>query len=809
MLKNWFYQFLYQIKTNKFFTVLNVLGLSLGIAGLIFAMLYWNDEHSYDQWNPDRDRIFMSISDLGDDLVWAGNVSGLEPYLEQFPELESYCYFENWYDEEIITYKNKKTIVNASGAQKNFFKFFPYTFIKGNPETVLSEVNSTAISEKMAQRLFGTQDPIGSIISSDKKDYVVRGVYKIEGNSVMMPEMVTRSIDTLLIKDRSYWGNFNFGLLLKVKKANNSENVRKKIEHLLYENRDVKMAQKEGVSIEEWKKKGGQSCKIILEPLTKSRLESVIDDAFPEGKGNYQLLVIMMGLSLLILLLSIVNYINLATANAIKRAKEVGVRKVLGASKNNIIRQFLFETTIFTVIAVLVALVFTELALPYYNNFLGKQLYLHTVVFYKQIILIAIVIVITAGFLPAVYVANFDTLKVLKGNYSRSKSGIWLRNIMLVLQFSVASFFIVGSYIVYQQIHFMGTKELGFKGDQIVQIRYRNSYDWKEKGFKDKVVGRYELIKHELSKIQGVKNISAGSFTFGKEVEASSSFDYHGVTVQSKNMLIDFGTLPMLQIKIKEGRDITPQFSSDTVNSILLNETAVRLMKEKNPIGKIINWNDKQLKIVGVVKDFHINGLQAEIPPMTFFHYKTIDWMILNARSIYVKLDSEQTPGALRKIEQFWTQKIDSDFPFEYDFIDKGFARSYQNFVYQRNLFSLLNIVVITIALFGLFALASYSIERRMKEIAIRKTLGAETKTLLKELSKQYVLFCLIGFVIALVPVYLLLGKWLENFVYRITISVIPFIIGFTVLLFLTLIIVLFKAYQATRKDILPYLKYE
>lgn len=810
MLKNWFNIFLYQVKNNKLFTALNILGLSLGIAGLIFAILYWNDEHSYNQWNPEKEKIFLSITDIGEGEKWASSVAGFEPYLQKdFPEIEDYSYFENWYEKEVVKTKKHKIVANISSVQANFFSFFPFEFLKGNGKNAVADENSMAISEDIAKALFENENPLNQQITYNKKIYLVRGVYRIPGKSSMAPDIVINDMEKRLKIDRSEWGNFNYGLVLKVTSLKDTSSIIKKLNRLLFENRDLKWAKAQGITLDEWHKKGGRSTKVNLQALTNARLNADVD-GYPEGQGNMQFLLIMMGISILILILSIVNYINLATANAIKRAKEIGLRKILGASKANIITQFLLETAITTVIALLVGLVIVELALPYYNDFLGKTLRIHTNEFYLQLILIILVIVMLAGIFPAVYVSNFETLKVLKGNFFRSKNGIWLRNGMLVLQFAIATFFMVGSYVVYQQIHYISTKDIGFKGDQIVQIDYRNVYDYEEKDFVKNTANRYVFIKHELSKIDGVKVVSAGSFVFGDDVSASSSFEYNNkITVQSKNMLIDFGMLDMMQIQLKEGRDISANFSSDTVTSILLNEKAIRLMGEKNPIGKKVTWNNRELEIVGVVKDFHIDGPQEEIPPMTFFHYKTIDWMILNAKSIYLKIDPEKMETALAEIESFWVKNVDTDFPFTYDFADKSFARSYQNYVYQRNLFSLLNIIVIAIALFGLFALASYSIERRMKEIAIRKTFGAETNTLLKQLSKQYILFCIVGFAIALFPVYFLLDKWLDNFAHRIDISVLPFVIGFFVLMLLTLIIALSRAYQATKVEVLNYLKYE
>lgn len=812
MLKNWLKIYLHQIRNNKFFTALNVLGLSIGIAGLIFSILYWNDEHSYNAWNPGKETVFQSINRVSLDEYWASNVAPLEDNLKEFEEVESFCYMDNWYYNEIIQYKNKKEIFKITDAQKTFFEMFPFKFIKGNGKSALKDNASIAISEKAAEKLFGTEDPLGKIVTYSGRKLVVRGVYVIPGKSSMQPDAVTNLIDVRITEAKGEWGwgNFNFGLMIKLKNSDDKDKVAQKIQDLMFKNRIVVWAKKDGITVAEWEKKNGKDqLKVILEPLKDSRLHS-ITDGFAEGKGNYQFLVIMIGLSILILILSIVNYVNLATANAIKRAKEVGVRKIIGASKSNIVKQFLFETILTTSFSILLALVIVELSLPYYNEFLGKELVIFGSQFYVQIIAIFLITVTVSGIFPAVYVSNFETLKVLKGNFGRSKSGVWLRNGMLILQFSIATFFIIGSYIVYEQIKFISEKDLGFKGNQVISITYRNKYNWREENYKEKIYNRYNMIKSNVSAINGVEQVSTGAFSFGSGNGSTTGFSYKGSeNIQGKNMGVDFDMLEMMQIKIKEGRTLSEKFSSDTINSMLVNETALKMMGEKDPIGKEVEWNGRKLKLVGIVKDFNLMGPQEKVQPMVFFHFKTVDWMLQNASKIHVKVKGENIQQTIAEIEKFWTKKVDTDYPFEYDFVDKEYARTYEGFVKQKDLFSLLNIIVILIALFGLFALASYSIQRRMKEIAIRKALGAETKTLLKDLSKQYIIFCVIGFLIALFPVYFLLGKWLENFAYRIEISLIPFVIGFFALLILTLIVVLSRAYQATKVNVLKYLKYE
>lgn len=807
MLKNWLHIYLYQIKNNKFFTALNILGLSIGTAGLIFAILYWNDEKSYDAWNPDKDRIFLLVNQIDENVFWTSGSAAVGPNLAaKSSEVESYCYLNDYYADEIIATGSKKIqFSKILDAQKTFFEFFPFEFVEGNIKTALPDENSICLSEDTAHKLFKNEPALGKEVVYSGKKLVVRGVYRLTGKASYQPMAVVNFIDATLKQYDTEWGNFNFGLYIKAKKATDKDAILAKINALNYENMTVAYAKAQGISVEEYQKKWGNH-KVHLEPLSEVRLHTKTDGV-AEGKGNYQFLLSMMGLSILILILSVFNYINLATANAIKRAKEVGVRKVLGASKKNIMVQFIAETTLNVFISILLALVIVELSLPYYNSFLEKNLVLNSDTFFMQLLLVLIVTVLTAGAFPALYVSNFETLKVLKGNFGRSKAGIWLRNGMLVLQFAIASFFIVGSYIVYQQIDFMNKKDLGFKGDQVVDIVYRNIYG---EGVSNQMrYEKYLTIKNELQKIKGVRQVAGGTLGFGNGISSTISYDYKGEVINGQNLALDFGMLEMMNIQLKKGRFLDARYASDTLHNMLINETAAKMMKIDNVIGEEVMWNRKKMTIVGVVKDFNIEGPHNAIQPVSIFHFKNVDWLMNNLHNIYVKVAPEKMNETIAEIEQFWGDKVDPDYPFAYDFVNKEYARSYGQFVKQRNLFSLLNAVVIVIALMGLFALASYSIQTRMKEIAIRKTLGAETKTLLKELSKQYILFCVMGFFIALFPVYFFLDKWLENFAYRIEISAIPFMIGFIILLTLTLIVVLSRAYQATRLEVLKYLKYE
>ena len=808
MVHNWIKIFIYHLKQNKLFSFLNVLGLSIGIAGLIFALLYWNDEHSYDVWNPEKENVYQVLNKIGIGDTWPNNsIAFGETCKATIPEIETICFIENSYQGGILRYQKQKIIIeNVIVSDSAFFRIFPFPIVKGLKNNILKVKNSVAISEKAAQLLFKEQDPIGKSISYKNEFYVVKAVFEIIKPSSVQPDYVFN--DVLKDGDKNTWGNFKYGLFVKIREGITSSDVLKKMQNVNFVNRTQKGAKESGQTIEEYIKENGETT-VILDQLKTARLQGTTTASgnnLPEGRGNIQLIYIMMGLSVLILILTIVNYINFATASALKRAKEVGVRKVIGASKLLIVLQFIFETAIVVCFSGILALASVELALPYYNDFLNKNLTLNGSEFYLQIIFIFVLVIISAGIFPAIYISKFETLKVLNGIFSRSKSGIWIRNSLLIFQFAIAAFFIIGALIVYQQVNYMSNKDLGFNGDQVLRIKF--NYDDFETKFK-----KYETTKQELLKIPGVREVSTFAGSFGGGTNSTSGFTHNGIFVQGHNVDMDFGFLDMMKIKIVEGRDLSPQFASDTISNMLMNETCVRHLNIKKPINTIITsgWGNEKgslkFRIVGVVKDFNIRGFKNKIPPMIFVNIKTLGWM--NFQFVYVEINPDNLKGTLLELETYWNKNINQDYRFEYEFVDQTFAKTYLEQQKQKNLFFILNFIVIIIAIFGLFALASFSMERRLKEIAIRKTLGAKTNTLLKDLSKQYIFFCIIGFILGIFPAYFLLQKWLEDFAFRIDIPLFPFIIALISLLFLTLVIVLAKAYQVTKIDLLKYLKYE
>lgn len=802
MIKSWFKIFITHSIKNKVFTFLTIFGLAIGITSLIFALLYWNNETSYNKWNPNREVVFEVLSNLPSGEKWEYTQAGIAKNIKlKSNKLQDYCYYlPNYIEENVIVNGKNNYATNIIISQSNFFDFFPFEFINGNIDTFKKNKNSIALEEREAKSIFGDKNPINQIMSINDEIFVITGVFKLNDLSSIKPKYVVSTIDSDIKRNESEWGNYNYCLLLKINKKDIQE-IERVGEEVLTTFKVAEDSKYKGLSVDEYLSEYGKYT-IELQSLDEARLSKKIS-GFSEGKGNRVLLHILVGLSILILVLSVINYINLSTAQAMKRAKEVGVRKVFGASKKNIVYQFVFETSIITFFALLFALCLTELCLPYYNNLIGKSLVLNIVDFGFYLVYIFLIVVLFAGFFPAVYIANFEELKVLKGNFSRSKNGIWVRNSMLILQFTIATFFIVSGLIVTQQVDYLSKKDLGFKGNQILSVNYTISNNDKYK--------LYEAFKNDLAKIKGVEDVNISTLNFGRGAGSSSGFSLPNskFSTQAQNVAFDFGYFDLFKMKIIEGRDLDSNIVSDSTKNVLLNERAIRDLGGKVPLGTEFEWNGKKFKLIGIVKDFNLRSPQEEVPPMLFMHMRTVDWMTSNITNFVVKIDSENTEETLANLEKFWKEKIDANTPFSYEFIDKKFARSYESYSKQKAMFNILNAIVIGIALFGLFALSSFTIERKYKEIAIRKVLGAETGSLLKLLTQQYIVMVVIGFILALIPSYYLMQKWLENFHYRIDIEWMVYVFAFFLLLILTLIVVISKAFFATRLNLLNYLKYE
>lgn len=805
MLQTWLKLFFRNSKKNWLNLIVNISGLMLGFAGLLIVLLYFNDELSYNRLNPEKNEIFRVIHKMSDGDVWSTstNIEGAK-YKEDIPEIEDYYLSNSWYNNSLTKVNDKELYTRKilKGAP-NFFDFFPFKIVEGSATTFKQARNNVALSQKQAKIFFGNESAIGKSIESSGRIFIVTTVYIIEGKHFFMPEMVTQYEKQ---SSNPHWGNFSQALFVKTIKNPALADLEEKALAVWYKNEVLPSATRDGITPEKFIEKYGTTP--VFEPIEDIRLKTISDDAGPEGSGNYQLILIMLSLSILLIIISCVNFINLSIASATQRAKEVGVKKTFGLSKATLIRQYALEIVFQSFIAFMLSLLLVELILPYFNHFMNKKISILEIDLLVKVGLLAIVISLFIGIIPAIYLSKFKSVEVLKGNISRSKKGVLARNIMLGLQFLISGFFLTGSIIINKQVGYMIEKDLGFKGDQVVMIsmnKYKDRYK------------NYLLAKNELVKHPNIETITSNSFIIGGGSSNSTNFNYKDISVQTNANSIDYNYLDVMNIKLVKGRGLQEEIASDTIKNILINETLAKaLLIYDDPIGKKLsagfqgdNNDGKNLEVVGVVKDYHITGLDGKIPPTVFMHWNSFDWMKQNFWTIQFKIKPDNVAETLDFIEEYWKENIEQGYPFNPVFVDKRFAKTYKKYQKQQTLFFILTSIVIIISLLGLFALATLTIQQRLKEVAIRKTLGASVKEIMFELVKSFLKITIIASVILIPIAYYFMQNWLDNFVYRIDMPIWPYIVTPIVLVLLVFVVVGVKALNATKIDLIKYLKFE
>jgi len=801
MIKTWFKIFYRNAGKNWLNILINILGLTLGFAVLLLVLLYANDEKSYNAWNPDKDHIFKVIHKMSDGDIW-GTSSAIEGeyYKEEIPEVEGIYLSDGWYDDNIVKVNGEsKYTKKILEGESDFFDFFPFEIVQGSVKAFKEAKDHIAISQKTAISFFKKESAIGKNIEIEGKNYLVSTVFKGNSKSYFNPNLVLHFTEEV----NKEWGNFSSILFCKLKKGASVKEVEKKMDKVFEKYRFIPNAKKEGISLEEYKNKSGLEVK--LEKLTDIRLHTHSESAGPEGKGDYLLILIMLGLSILLIVISCVNFINLSTASASQRAKEVGVKKTLGLSKTTLTRQYIFEILLQGFVAFLLSLTLVEMILPYYNDFLEKDISLLDRSTLIDVSIIALLVSLFVGSIPAVYLSNFKAVEVLKGNTSRSKNGIFIRNVMLGLQFLISGFFLIGAFVIYEQVAFMLNKDLGFSGDQILVVRMNN--------YRNNRYKIYKTLKKEMIKYPGIEEITSNFYVPGGGMSSSTSFEYKNKEINANANAVDFNYLNLLNIKILKGRGLSEKFASDTISNIMINETAAKGLGIYNdPVGKKVQigfGGVKNKNVIGMVKDYYIEGFDKKISPMFIMHWKTYKWMESNMHSVQFKVKPEHIDETIKYIENYWVKNVEQGYPFEYNFLNKQFQKTFKKYQKQKLLFMILTSIVVIISLLGLFALATLTIQQRLKEVAIRKTLGASVYEIMYQLIKSFVIIVLYASALLIPLSYYAMQKWLDNFAYRIDMPLWPYIFTPVLLIILVISVVGIKAYNTTKIDLIKYLKAE
>lgn len=804
MINNWLKIAFINYKKNWLSTIINLFGLTIGLTGFMLILMHWNDEESYERWNPKKDNIFAFQTYNKADNSYGNNISYpmAERALKVIPEVKDYVLFNGSGMGFKMTTKNK-TVYQQDGmsASESFFNFFPFKLVAGSYKNALKGDNVIALSTKAAKNLFGKTNVAGESVKFDNKDYVVTAVYQLpEGNSQIDPEFVITPFEQMK-GDKDQWGNFNYGCFFMLKPSTDLEALQQKFYNDIFVYRAKLNNEGSGVTVEKYLELYGPTGSLFT-PLEKIKLHA---KASWFGVGDFKTMMILFTLSVLIVILSAINFINLKTAQASQRAKEIGVRKAIGSTKSNLVLQFLLETFVICFASYLLSLALTELLLPSFNKFYDKEIVMNDWHIYFYSFAMVLTVTLISGLIPATYLANFKAIETLKGNFARSKHGIWLRNGILTLQLIISSFFIIGGLIVNTQVKYMMNKDLGYNGKQVLLVNFSENTD--------KPWLKYERIKNEMKNIQGVEAVSYGEAVPGSGRYSNSNMDYMEKSIYAQHGSMDYDYLQFIGVKLKKGRWLNRNLASDTMTNVLVNEAFVKkfgwtddqaLKNDFKP-----GFDYKPYHIVGIVKDFNILNPRKAVEPIVFFHYKETEWKRYNVYNIQLKLKADDIDGTLKRIKNYWQNNVEPGYPFDYFFIDKKFAESFVRYQKQQTLFTILNAMVLMVALLGLFALSSLMIEQKLKDVAIRKTLGASDQTLILGLTKQFLWITTIAVLISIPISYYLMNEWLKDFAYRIDMPVFPFVLSLILLLVLTFSVVSIKAYQATKVNLVKYLKYE
>lgn len=804
MLNNWFKIYVYNSKKNKVYFLLTILCLAIGITAVLLSSLYLKEEKSFDQWNENKTSIYLVENSGGKVRLNRYPFALVTKLKEDYQVIEDYLMYST-YSEEIVVYKDKeersKKVLNSS---QGFFDFFPYPLVYGTKQSVFQHPNEVVLEQEKAAVLFGQGvNPVGEQLKINEELYTVVGVYAIgHRRSSFMPEIVRNTYQFLSAEEQTTWDQQGDNLLLKTaKKQETAAAIKALYLKYYYE----PWAARSDVSLADFLKQveGVFGTDFYLESLDQLHLQSEksIASSIPETVINSKMLKIILGLSGLMLLLSLFNYVNLSLSQTLSRAKEVGVRKVLGGVKGSIIKQSLYETTITVCIAFVLSVFLFLWLLPFANSYLD----INIVVQWSDMVLLFVgsyfLILLIAGLIPAFYIAQYRVLKVLKGDFNRSRSGSFIKNTFLVIQFAIACWFIVGTYMVYKQAHYMATKDLGFSGDQVISFPFLADVKDGSKAQK------YEAFKQEALQVKGVEQVAVAGVEYGGTGGLGSVFMFR--QEEEKEDLVAFmmkaeaDYFEMMNIQLKEGRFLDRALASDSIQNVLINESLLRATGETRMEDVKLNG----ITVVGVLKDFHTGELEYPITPLMFSLPKATDHYF---SSVTMEVDVTQMETLVPALEKLWnTFNPVAKEPFSYEFVDQKFAKTFEKIKAQKQILLGLSLIVIFIALFGLFAVSSFTIGTRLKEVAIRKVLGASTGELIQKLSYQYLIYCIIGFVVAVFPSYYLLNAWLSEYTYRIEISYDVYAVCLILIVVLTLLIVVSRAYQATRLNVLNYIKYE
>lgn len=765
MIKNMLLTALRNFRKDKWFSLLNVLGLTIGITFSLFLIFYVKDELNYDRYHEKADRIFRIVSYIQEkdkNTDWCITQLPLGPTLKKdYPEVEEAVRI---FPRERTLFKNGENSFYEKKvyyADSNMYKVFTAKFIEGNAATALNEPNSIVISKTLAEKYFGKQTAaVGKTLRTVYDVYKVTAVIEdVPKNSHLLYDMLISAKTLLKGNEDNFggWGGFNNFTYVLLKPGTSSTAFNKKLEPMY----DKYMAS----IFAQYNVKAHYG----VQPITDIHLHSKLERE-PEELGNISYIWIFSAVAFFMLLIACINYMNLTTARSARRAKEIGIRKVTGSTKKQLVLQFLTESVLTAFVAVLLSAVLVLILLSSFNAISGKSFNLHTLLQPFNIFLllgIGLFTGLAGGSYPAFYLSGFKPVSILKGALSKASGNVNLRRTLVVLQFSISMIMLICTWVVYSQLSYLQQKDLGFSKEQVMTVTINTGEDERSKIF---------AMNNELRNLKGIKEVGTGNCYPG-----SPNINLNLFTVETKNGYLDKGIecyqvdehyLSSLGIPIIKGRNFLSL--ADTLHSILVNESMVKHFGWDEPLGKRVKFpgdtSGNYVEVVGVMKDFNQKSLYNPIAPLILFYSA-------NNNVIQLKLNTSDVKPVLAHVEASW-KKYFPQLPFEYKFLDDDFNSQYAADQKRGKIFAAFSILTIIITCLGLLGLTAFTTQQKQKEISIRRVLGASTVQVVTMITKNYLWLALIAAAVAFPVAWYFMNNWLKIFPYNAGLSVLPFILS-------------------------------
>lgn len=765
--------------THKFgYSFLNILGMTLGITSALFLILYVSDELSFDRYHEHSDRIVRvqsHISETDDEFTWiVAQIPFAPQVMEDYAEVESYTRLFGFQRSLFMNGDIEFTEEDVMYADSTFFDIFTYKAIEGNTVDALDLPNSIVLTKTMAGRYFSGESALGKTLKVGDEVHTVTAVIEdVPSNShVLFDGLVSRNS---LPQQMGSWGNFGVFTYLLLQEGEDVAQFQEKLKEMyglymatIFESMDI-------------------TVEYELMKLTDIHLHSE-SGGEPMPTGSIQYVVIFSIVAFFLILIATLNYINLATARSAKRAREISLRKVIGSSRRLLITQFLAESSMLTFFSLLLSIGLLILVLPQLNLLSGKDFSMEALgkpVAVFSLVGIMILIGILGGAYPALYLSRFSPVVVMKGVASSGSSKGIFRKVLTVVQFTISGIMIACTLVVMNQIEYMQNKDQGWDMDGVITLLLPDN----EPATKMRLL-KEQLLENPQIESAGLTNtrIGNGSSKIIFSVETSNGMDQRGLNF----VMVDHDFVETLGIEMAEGRDFSREFIGDTLTGVVVNESLARRLNWEEPIGMRVQLGDGErimARVIGVMKDYHQTGMYNEVESLMLLYR-------LDANIIYAKLTGDKPEASLAFIQKKWEEVFPGK-PFEYSFLTDDFSEQFSNDRNRRTVFAGFTMLTIFIACLGLFGLASYTTERRTREIGIRKVFGASIPKVLKLITTEFLVLILISFALSIPAVWFLMSDWLQNYVYRIDLN--PLVFLWTILLILvpTALTISYQSYKA------------